>query len=262
MKIIELRRIFVCINIIVISLFFTHFGFARVDPETAVGVWLFDEEKVDTIKDVSGQGNDGIVKNPPEWIDGAFGKAVKFTTSSQSIEIPDADSLNFEEESFSVVVWFNFSTPQDWNRLVRERNPGPWGSGNYGWELQTQGAQIHWSLDDSAGNHQKTTYASAGDGEWRHTAMIVDRDEEKLITYLDGESEKSVAIASIKSVTDTLPVVIGGGVAGAIDEVGIFNVVLTVDDVVDIMNLGLSEVLGGAAVSPSTKLATTWGRLK
>lgn len=261
MKTIKLRLI-ICMSIIVISLIFTCLGFARVDPETAVGIWLFDEEKVDTVKDLSGSGNDGIVRNPPKWIDGKFGKAVEFAGSAQSIEVPDVDILNFEEKSFSVVVWFNFSTPQDWNRLVRERNPSPWGSGNYGWELQTQGTQIHWSLDDRAGHHKKTTYANAGNGKWRHTAMIVDRDEKKLITYLDGGNEKSVGIPDIKSVTGALPVVIGGGVTGAIDEVGIFNVVLTVDDVVDIMNLGLSEVLGGAAVWPSAKLATTWGRLK
>jgi hypothetical protein len=92
--------------------------------------------------------------------------------------------------------------------------------------------------------------------------MIVDREEQKLITYLDGTDEKSVAIANIEDVTDVQPVTIGGGITGAIDEFGIFNVALTVDDVVDIMKLGLTEVLGGAAVSPSAKLTTTWGLVK
>ncbi len=255
------RSIF--ISFIVIGLMFVGISYARIDPETAVGIWLLDEEKVDTVKDISSKGNDGIAKGAPKWIDGTFGKAVEFAGSNQLIEVPDADSLNFGKESFSVVVWFNFSAAQDWNRLVRERNPAPWAGGNMGWELQTQGTQVHWSLDDKAGHHKKTTYADAGNGEWRHTAMLVDRDEKKLITYLDGENEKIVDIADIESVTDVLPVTIGGGVNGAIDDVGIFNVVLTVDDVVDIMNLGLSEALNrGSAVSPSAKLATTWGEIK
>ncbi|MFQ6043984.1 MAG: LamG-like jellyroll fold domain-containing protein [Candidatus Poribacteria bacterium] len=262
MKTIVQRLIIVCMSIIFISLIFTYFVEARVDPETAVGVWLFDKPKVDTVEDISGKGNDGIVKSPPKWIDGKFGKAVEFAGSGQKIEVPDSDSLNFGQESFSVVVWFNFKASPNWSRLVRERTPSPWGSGNLGWELQTQGVQIHWSLDDKAGHHKRTTYANAGNGEWRHTAMIVNRDKKKLITYLDGGDEKSVDIADIESVTGILPVVIGGGVTGAIDEVGIFNVVLTVDDVVDVMKLGLSEVLGGAAVSPFAKLATTWGRMK
>ena len=258
-----MTRSIVVISFIAIGLMFVGISYARIDPETAVGIWLLDEEKVDTVKDISSKGNDGIANGAPKWIDGTFGEAVEFAGSNQLIEVPDADSLNFEKESFSVVVWFNFSVAQDWNRLVRERNPGPWGAGNMGWELQTQGTQVHWSLDDKAGHHKKTTYADAGNGEWRHTAMLVDRDKKKLITYLDGEDEKSVDISDIESVTDVLPVTIGGGVNGAIDDVGIFNVVLTVDDVVDIMNLGLSEALNmGAAVSPSAKLTTTWGEIK
>lgn len=262
MKTIVQRLIIVCMSIIFISLIFTYFVEARVDPETAVGVWLFDKPKVDTVEDISGKGNDGIVKSPPKWIDGKFGKAVEFAGSGQKIEVPDSDSLNFGQESFSVVVWFNFKASPNWSRLVRERTPSPWGSGNLGWELQTQGVQIHWSLDDKAGHHKRTTYANGGNGEWRHTAMIVNRDKKKLITYLDGDDEKSADIADIGDVTDIQPVTIGGGITGALDEIGIFNVALTVDDVVDIMKLGLTEVIGGATVSPSSKLATTWGRVK
>ena len=236
---------------------------AKIDPATAVGVWLFDEPNVAVVKDLSGNGNDGIVRVPPKWIDGPFGKAVEFSGSGQMIEVPDSESLNFgDKQSFTVVVWFKFSQPQDWNRLVRERNPSPWGSGNYGWELQTQGLRIHWSLDDSAGNHVKTTYENAGTGEWRHTAMVVDRENKVMITYLDGDNERRVNIDNIGSVTGNLPVVIGGGIIGAIDEVGIFRAVLSQEDIVQIMKEGLEEVLKGLAVSPPGKLAAPWGRIK
>jgi len=255
------RLTVICISFIVVSLMFVGMSDARIDLELCVGMWLFDEEKVDTVKDMSGQGNDGIVANPPQWIDGKFGKAVDFA-SGQSIEVPDADSLNFGlDDSFSVVVWFNFKTAQDWNRLVRERNPGPWGNGSDGWELQTQGTQIHWSLDDKAGHHKKTTYDNAGNGEWRHTTMIVDRDEKMLITYLDGVDKKSVDIADIEAITGILPVIIGDGVVGAIDDMGIFNVILSEDDIQTIMNQGLEKSVV-AAVSLSGKLTTTWGMLK
>jgi hypothetical protein len=49
--------------------------------------------------------------------------------------------------------------------------------------------------------------------------------------------------------------------AGAIDEVGIFNVILAEEDILDIMDNGL-EATGLLPVSPSGKLTSTWGFIK
>jgi hypothetical protein len=237
-------------------------GYARIDPEAAIGIWLFDEGKGNIAEDSSGNGHDGTIMGAPGWSEGKFGDAMEFA-GGESIAVPDHESLNFGTDSFSVVMWFNFSAPQDWNRLVRERDPNPWGSGNYGWEIQTEGLQIHWSLDDAKGNHQRATYPNVGDGEWHHTAMVVDREKTLLIAYMDGGNERTVNIANIESVTGTLPVTFGGGYAGAIDDVGIFKGVLSQDDIVDIMNLGLSEALkAGAAASPLARCTTTWAWVK
>ena len=254
-----------CLLIAMIALFAVGIlissSYAKIYSEALVGMWLFDEGKGAVAEDSSGNGHDGTIMGAAKRGEGKFGEAMEFA-GGESITVPDNESLNFGTDSFTVVMWFNFSNAQDWNRLVRERNPAPWASGSYGWEIQTQGLQIHWSLDDTAGNHQRTTYPNVGDGEWHHTAMVVDREKKMLITYMDGANEKSVNIANVDSVTDTLPITFGGGYAGAIDEVGIFSGVLDLDDVVDIMNMGLPEALGGAAVSPAAKLAATWGWMK
>ena len=49
---------------------------------------------------------------------------------------------------------------------------------------------------------------------------------------------------------------------GLIDDIGIFNVALTEDDVRNIMKNGIGKAIGIAAVSPSAKLATTWSNIK
>jgi hypothetical protein len=236
-------------------------SYARIDPEAVVGIWLFEEGKGTVAEDSSGNGHDGLIAGAARWDAGKFGEAMDFTGGS-SVTVPDHEALNFETDSFTVVLWFNFSAAQDWNRLVRERNPNPWGSGNLGWEIQTQGVQIHWSLDDAAGNHQKTTYPGTGDGEWHHTAMVVNREEKLLVSYLDGENQRTVNIANMDSVTTTFPVIFGGGYSGLIDEIGIFKGVLEQDDIVNIMNMGLSEAIGGVAVSPVGTLASIWGWIK
>jgi hypothetical protein len=242
------------------SLFVVCFAHAGIVPESMVAAWLLDEGEGNVIEDFSGNDHEGSIAGAIEWIDGKFGEAIEF--SGGSINVPDHESLNFDDESFTVVIWFNFDESQDWNRLLRERTPSPWGEGNPGWEIQTEGLQIHWSLDDEAGNHQRTSYPDVGNGEWHHTAMIVNRDDDMLVSYMDGADKKTVNIANIDSVTGSLPVTFGGGYRGSIDESALFNVALEEEDILDIMNLGLAEAVKPEAVSPSAKLATTWGRVR
>lgn len=250
------------VSFIVTTLLFTGLADARIDPASAVAIWLLDEGEGLVIEDATGNGHKGNIQGAVKWVDGKFNKALEF--SGATIVVPDHEALNFgDDKSFAVVLWFNFSTPQDWNRLIKERNESPWGSGNHGWEIQTQGIEIDWTLDDKDGNHQIAGYPGMGDGEWHHTAMIVDRDEKIMKCYMDGAGEKTANIEFMGSVADTLNIELGGGYAGLIDDVAIFNDILELDDVVEIMNIGLTEaVLKGSAVSSLGKIASTWGQLK
>jgi hypothetical protein len=45
-------------------------------------------------------------------------------------------------------------------------------------------------------------------------------------------------------------------------KIGIFNVTLTQDDIKDIMTKGVEKATGIAAVSPASKLTTTWASIK
>lgn len=93
--------------------------------------------------------------------------------------------------------------------------------------------------------------------------MIVNREKKIMLSYLDGENEKSVNIANIGSVTSGLPVVFGGGYRDYLDEVAIFDTVITQDDVKTIMNKELAEILKGIiAVQPVDKLTTAWDEIK
>ena len=99
-------------------------SYARIDPEAIVGIWLFDEGKGNIAEDSSGNGHDGTIMGAPKWSEGKFGEAMEFA-GGESIAVPDNERLNFGTDSFSVVIWFNWSGAQDWNRLVRERDPTP-----------------------------------------------------------------------------------------------------------------------------------------
>jgi len=226
-------------------------------------MWFLDDAKGNTVTDSSGNGHEGKALGALNWAKGKFADGIEFA-GGESVEIPFDDSLDFgDKRSFSVTTWFKFSAAQDWNRLVRGRNPGPWGGGNTGWELQTQGIQIHWSLDDKAKNNLQSTFADAGNGEWRHTAMVVNREKKTMYIYLDGGNEKTTNIANITSITSGTPIVFGGGYKGSLDDIAIFNVAITPDDVKTIMEKGLVETFkSGAAITSSSRLSTTWGDIK
>ena len=49
----------VYVSLVVLGLWLSNLGYARIDPDDIIGVWLFDEESGNTIKDSSGNGNDG-----------------------------------------------------------------------------------------------------------------------------------------------------------------------------------------------------------
>ena len=57
-------------------------SYAKIDPKTCVGMWLFDEGKGDTAADSSGNKNDGTLKNNPKWVDGKLDKALSFDVSN------------------------------------------------------------------------------------------------------------------------------------------------------------------------------------
>jgi len=250
------------VSFVTMMLLFTYLAKAAIDPESAVAVWLLDEGEGQVIEDSTENGHVGNIQGAVDWVDGKFNLALEF--SGATIVVPDHEAFNFgDDKSFAVVLWFNFSTPQDWNRLIKERIEAPWGQGSHGWEIQTQGIEIDWTLDDKDSNHKIASYPGMGDGEWHHTAMIVDRDEKIMKCYMDGAGEKTADIEFMGSVADTLNIEFGGGYAGLIDDVAIFKGTLELDDVVAIMNNGLEEsVLKGSAVSALDKIASTWGQLK
>ncbi|MBM3236205.1 LamG domain-containing protein [Candidatus Poribacteria bacterium] len=91
--------------LILISLMLAGVSFARIDPETCVGLWLFDEGKGDTTKDSSGNGNNGTLISKPKWVKGQFGNALEFDGSSNFVQVPPADSLTMTKE-ITVAFWF------------------------------------------------------------------------------------------------------------------------------------------------------------
>jgi hypothetical protein len=104
--------------------------------------------------------------------------------------------------------------------------------------------------------------SAVNDNEWHHIAIAIDYPEIRL--FIDGVDQGVQALPDNMVSTET-SVWIGKrkpnnfAFKGIIDEVGIFNVGLSKDDVQRIMNDGLITAL---AVSSMSKLATSWATIK
>ena len=54
-------------------------GDAKIDEDTILGIWLFDEDIKNSVSDASGNGHDGQIFGKPKVVDGKFGKALSFS---------------------------------------------------------------------------------------------------------------------------------------------------------------------------------------
>jgi hypothetical protein len=254
------RLTLVYISLIVISLILTGQSSAKIDPKTCVGMWLFDEDKGDTAKDSSGNGNDGKITGA-KWVDGKFGKALSFNGTSDFVEIPHADILTVDKE-VTVTAWIitdRYEVPgAGYQGIVAKSND----TRSYSLYTTASGV-VHFSTAGVG----TTSIAKVPLNEWVHiTAVVVDG---KHRYYFNGnlDSETGAGI-KLPGLSDTATVLIGKTHEGSrefkgiIDEVAIFNVALTADDIKTIVDSGLSRALGITAVSPLGKLTITWAVIK
>ncbi len=256
MRVVLAKLSLVCISLIVISLMLTGQSSAKIDQETIVGMWLFDEGKGEVTKDSSGNGNDGKLMNGPKWVDGKFGKALEFDGTDDNVEMPNDSGLPSGAQDRTISAWVKVDSFKN----GRVFSYGAWSPGN-AFDLIEQIEHKFMIIGHT--NNYSTTKTNFSTGDWYHIAAVLEGDD--LTFYYNGikDSTQPVQLNTILR-KDTFR--IGNGVGdidqwfdGVIDEVALFNVALTEDDIKSIMTRGLSST---SAVSPSGKIALTWGTIK
>jgi len=249
------RLTVILISLIAIALMFTLQGAAKIDPKTIVGMWLFDEGSGNQARDSSPNGAHATLMNGTEWVKSNFGMAVQVDGVNDYVSTTTVKYAPQSAEPRTVVAWVKSSDPARKAGVVSYGSPrlnqvfGFLQSGDGTWHLQLWGAPPA---------HDVQTGVRTDD-LWHHYAVTLDGKE--VIGYMDAQ-EMGRGTRQPKTTGRTL--IIGREVdgdhwfKGIIDEVAIFNVVLTQDDAKDIME-GLGNL---RAVCSAGKLATTWGQIK
>jgi len=254
------RLTVVAISFILISLMFVGQSYAKVDLETASGIWLFDKGSGNVAKDFSGNGNDGEIDGA-KWVKGKFGDALEFDVGT-FVDCGNGESLNLEDNDLTIGAWIKQNDLTDYQMIFTKGKPGIGANKGYRLRIEDGGAPL-FTVTGDAETDLKSGKPLPKAEEWYHVAGV--KDAKNMTIYVNGEAWGAQGNSPPGSTDNDIPLQIGRGVDsnwyfhGALDEVFIFPVALSLDDIKTIMNQGFKSL---ADVSPSGKLATTWAQIK
>ena len=243
-----------CLILLVAGLFAIS-GQARAVEEGLVGYWKLDEDGGTQVEDSSGMGNKGVIIGNVEWVEGMFGSALLFSESQSCVNIEHSESIDMSEE-LTIALWAQpeENQPASAKFLCKQK------SGEYPYALQYNdaGSGIFGTINttarfDTAPHLEVFT-------EWAHLAYTY--NGEAGILYKDG-AEVARRGASGELQHNELSLTIGSRLEssqsfkGIIDDVRLYNIALTPDEISVIME-GPKDSL----VSPAGNLTFTWGAIK
>lgn len=237
---------------------------ADIKPEDIVAMWLFDGDANDS----SDNGNAGEARGNVEFVDDAkFGEALYFPKLGGSfVLVPHNDAFHVTE--VSIVLWAKQENLGARQVIISNRKNGET-SRSFQVKIENNMVAPEFNFTsggDWQGSDNIRASTDMGDGEWHHIAATYDGEVMRI--YVDSILEQEGARNEEPDQPGS-PLAIGGQFeagsspfSGTLDEIAIFNIALDIEDIENIMNLGLEEAVGVSAVSASDKLATTWADVK
>ncbi len=189
-----------------------------------VGHWKLDESGGTAAVDSSGNGNDGTIQGDPAWVAGALGGAME-CDGDDSVDCGDVLALTQE---LTIMCWVN---PTDF-------------TGDHGFVARSAAYAIK-----SSGTHLRFTTPGVldydgnatilEDGAWQHVAAsFVPNEDGGLIFYLNGIETDRLNTTALNAGSGPFLIANnqwGQFLIGAIDEVRVYDHILTPDEIADAM---------------------------
>jgi len=223
-----------------------------------VSHWSFDEVSGKTVGDAVG-GHDGTLVGNVTKAQGKFGGALKFDGVDTRVEIPDPAIYNFCA-NFTWSAWIK--TEVDGTIVAETDGTDAQGPKTFFIRNGTLFFDTGWVA--AAGANKQVN-----DGQWHYVAVTVEFNGADTIQfYVDGEPDAQGSMNVNQFPQAEFPLWIGfdgradpgefPAFVGIIDEVSVYNRVLSADEVKQNFDSGRPAF----AVSPVEKLAGTWGEVK
>jgi hypothetical protein len=251
------KNVFPCIILIIAGCFLL-FGicFEGIAEEDLAGHWPLDDGAGETVKDASGNGNDGTIEGKGNWVNGVLGGALELRAQEkEKVKIPSNATLN-ATKGLTLCAWVKLISIYD----------------GEDWKLTSTvigRAHVYYLTINEKGNLQSYLYGPQPQewvvgksnlnkyiGDWVHVAAVYDGSNH--IVYVDGNQDVSAAKKGDIVVTND-DVYLGWVdydryIDGAIDEAMVWTRGLSEKEIKDLV--------AAKAVLPKDKLAISWGKLK
>ena len=191
------------------------------------------------LTDSSGNGLTLINHNSVTLVTGKVGNAANFVSaSSQYLSHADATQYQMGTGSFTLAAWIKIGSTLDQNIVS-------YGTDSFGYSLFQNGGALIVRIGDGTFGKNAGGQFNHNNGNWHLVVGTADRTNNILTCYIDNVSENPQSIATVTGSTNTAT---GGFQIGAldaaffldgtVDEVGLWNRVLTSTEISHLWNGG------------------------
>ncbi|RKU25075.1 hypothetical protein C6499_15490 [Candidatus Poribacteria bacterium] len=208
--------------------------------------------------DSSQYGNHGTIAGSPTLIDGRFGKALEFNGEDTWVEIPHHDSLTVRQ-GITVMAWiytsrYNGPDGVDWQGIIAKGNVPR----SYSLYTEAGGGIL---LSPGSSQVEETSDGQFERNEWQHVVAQIGDGVKRY--WINGKSAGSVPFDRLlPGKIDQAPVLIGSThdteppenpdrhFLGLIDEVRVWNRVLSEPEIISQMESGTTDAI--VSISPAS----------
>ena len=213
-----------------------------VPPPSGMAAWwpLDELTGATSYADLSGNANNAFIESggplgsypSPSATPGKVAGASYFINSQTRGRAPNAPSLNFGANSFSLDCWIKpvQSGPTDWKVIVDKFDAGA----ARGYAIGLTNGNLALRVGD--GTLYTYTGPALNNNVWNFAAVLVDRTASTVRFYLNGVGSAPQSLTPMGSFNNTLDLLIGAPYAPgfvsetALDEIELFNRVLTTNE--------------------------------
>ena len=182
-----------------------------------------------------------VVRTSEAAPDNSRGTMLTLDGAGDYVEVADDAGINFNNQGFTVEMWVKPTSDVGTQTLLSKRNGGA------GYELiYNGGTSLVFRVEDAGGNQAQVTFnTTLSTTDWSHIAASYTATTGQVFIYVNGIEGNNAAFTANLNVTSALPLRIGANQAAAnafsgnIDEVRVWNVVRTADEIRENMHLTL-----------------------